>query len=145
VQYVASEEKKVPDPDAIAVDLGLTKEEVLVLGPRECWNRFRRQILDDIESAGNNMPPKGDSEPGDARGSAEPATEPSSDNKPATGLVVARGRDEPDHDKLSKVERLRQSCDTLRAAAALGAGATIMKVTNAGQDADVEVLPVALG
>jgi hypothetical protein len=91
------------------------------------------------------MPPKGDSEPGDARGSAEPATEPSSDNKPATGLVVARGRDEPDHDKLSKVERLRQSCDTLRAAAALGAGATIMKVTNAGQDADVEVLPVALG
>lgn len=145
-QFVAGEHKKVPDLDAVAADLGLTRDEIQVLGSRECWARYRRQILDDVESAPEDMPATIHHEPGEDRGAVEPTTEPTAGDKPATGFVAASGRDEPDgrdHDTLSKVDRLRQSCATLRAAAALGAVATILKVTDT--DAGVDALPVALG
>lgn len=103
-QFVAGEEKKLWDPDAIAADLGLPRDEVLTIGQHECWNRFRRQNLEDIESAGDDMPARAHREATDARAAIDMTTEPAEQDKPATGIVEADERDDPDesdHDSLS--------------------------------------------
>jgi hypothetical protein len=82
----------------------------------------------------------------DARAGIDSTTEPTTGNKPATGVVAARERDERverDYNARSKVERLRMACTTLRAATDMGADPATIKLINA--DASGEVVPVALG
>jgi hypothetical protein len=88
-QFVAGEQKKLPDPDAIAADIGLTREEVLTLGGGECWLRFRRQILDSIESTDDDMPASRYHEPAEARGDIVATTEPVEGDRPAAGILEA--------------------------------------------------------
>jgi hypothetical protein len=89
--------------------------------------------------------------PADARATIDMTTEAVTQDNPSTGSLEPGGHDERyrhherDHATLSKFNRIQQSRDTLRSAAALGAAATILKVTSTGQSADAEVLNVVIG
>jgi hypothetical protein len=72
---------------------------------------------------GEPVAAEGSHEPVDARGDTVLTTEPTPSDEPATGSVGARVH-ELDYDKLSKVDRLRNSCGTLLAARELGADIT---------------------
>ena len=113
-KFVAGEQKRSPDPDAVAADLGLPKDKVLTIGLRECWVRFRRQALADIEAAAGDIPTNGLHEPAAARGDASATTEPMTDHKPAAGSVDACDEDARRHDEDPDHPR-HDSWDTLMA------------------------------
>jgi hypothetical protein len=135
VEFVEGQEKKVTVATAAAADLGLTVDDVRQLGVPASWNRFRLKLLDTLEAstradgfrqrlqeAGANpadIAADGPSRPEEGRCGSDTMMDGATDDKPATGIVGARGEDDLQsvpHEDLSKVDRLRQSCATLLAA-----------------------------
>jgi hypothetical protein len=70
-------------------------------------------------------------------------TEPPAGDTPAAGSVGARGGDGRDHDQLPFVQRLRKSCDTLRAAHDQGVTLALKSVSRMGDD-DGDVQPLVI-
>ncbi len=110
--------------ERIAQALGTTPEAVKSQRQRMPDILLARLKIKGIDpKTGEPVAAEGSHEPVDARGDTVLTTEPTPSDEPATGSVGARVH-ELDYDKLSKVDRLRNSCGTLLAARELGADIT---------------------
>jgi hypothetical protein len=140
----AEQERRQQRDARIAEALGIDVATVRIRNPIYLEDQCRQAGID--FRTGYPVNADAPDEPSDARSDIDMTTEPSTGDKPATGVVAAREPDEPDerdYNSRSKVERLQMACTTLRAATAIGAEAPTMKLIDA--DAPGDVLPVALG
>jgi hypothetical protein len=111
--------------ERIAAGLGTTVDAVEFQGRHDPGILLARCKAAGIDpNTGHHVSHGAPHEPAEARDDAEATTEASTSDKPAAGSVDARGDDGSDYDKLSKVDRLRNSCGTLLAARELGADIT---------------------